>query len=87
MRITKISDRMYREKYRFAINKENANKGCNVCPICGEARDAFKCDMKQGILGGCYRDWHEGIFHIKSMRCDCYECLSCGTQWESEPYE
>lgn len=74
----------------FETNMMTANIGCNRCPNCGETRDHFKClanGESGGISGGIYRSWTEGFFRIKCMRADVYKCYTCGTEWESEPYQ
>lgn len=85
MKITRQNKTDYTQ---YELNKQSANKGCNICPNCGENKK-FYIDKKgkgKGIGNGIYRTYQEGFFKIKSMRVDCYECYTCGCQWESEPY-
>ena len=73
------------------MSKQNANIGCNVCPCCGETKDSFNYfaagKSRKGLLRGLQKTWVEGLFKMKNMKCDCYKCLTCGAEWESEPYE
>lgn len=87
MRITKTSDHA-----TFLKNaKRVANIGCNKCPCCGETKQSTEYiligEWNKGIVSGLQKTWAEGFFKMKSMKCDCYHCLTCGAQWESEPYE
>lgn len=88
MRITRTpQDREFQ-----ATRKKIANRGCNVCPCCGETK-SWTQYMKEGILnkgidGGLIcKAWAEGLFHTRYIRVDCYSCNTCGAEWESEPYE
>lgn len=87
MKITKSS----KEVASFTAMKSAANAGCNVCPCCGEAKlwsDYMKEGiLNKGIMAGLSKTWAEGVFRMRSMRCDCYKCYSCGAEWESEPYQ
>lgn len=74
MKITKSGETIDILKAR----KSNANIGCEVCPNCGEVSI---------FHGGLCKTWAEGLFKMKSMKIDCYSCMECGCQWESEPYE
>lgn len=73
------------------IRRLKANEGCDVCPCCGEVLSTFEYikrgKMDKGILTGLYKSYSKGIFKMKYMRIDCYHCLTCDTEWESEPYE
>lgn len=88
MKITKSS----KEAASFTAMKAAANAGCNVCPCCGETI-SWDDYMKEGILnkgimaGFINKTWVEGVFHMRSMKCDCYKCYSCGAEWDSEPYQ
>lgn len=87
MRITRTSDRV------TALNnaKRVANMGCDKCPCCGETKRSVDYfihgEFNKGIVDGLQRSWVQGFFNMKSMKCDCYSCLTCGAKWESEPYE
>ncbi len=88
MRIIKTSN----EANRLAQAKEAANKGCDKCPCCGEAKswDRYMQEgiSSKGILKGVGdRTWIAGLFHKRNMRCDGYKCKSCGAEWESDPYQ
>lgn len=67
------------------------NIGCSKCPCCGETRKSIEYISEghpnRGIVSGIQKTWAEGFFKIKTMKCDCYHCLTCGAEWESEPYE
>lgn len=87
MRITKTSDRVS----SLESAKRIANIGCNKCPCCGETKSSISYyslgEINKGIVSGLSKTWAEGFFKMKSMKCDCYHCLTCGAEWESEPYE
>lgn len=87
MRITKTSDRFS----ALENAKRIANAGCNKCPCCGETKSSLSYftvgEIHKGILSGLSKTWAEGLFKMKDMKCDCYKCLTCGAEWESEPYE
>lgn len=87
MRIIKSSS----DLARFKEQREKANAGCDVCPCCGETKSSFQYIEEgvydKGIMSGICKTWCEGVFHIRSMKCDCYKCHSCGAEWESEPYQ
>lgn len=76
-------------KERESLNKEKevARAGCNVCPTCGWNRMTVP-----GILGGV-NELHSKrtIFEKNGKRIigrvDRFECMRCGTIWESDPYE
>ena len=87
MKVTKTAD------YVSALNaqKASANAGCQQCPCCGETKKDWEYIeegiINKGISGGWYKSWAEGWFRMRSMRCDCYKCYTCGAEWESEPYQ
>lgn len=87
MKITKTANKAMLEDHR----REVANAGCYKCPCCGEEHTfsfyARQGIFNRGILDGIYRVTSTGIFHFKHFRIDCYHCLTCDAQWESEPYE
>lgn len=87
MKITKYP----RVRSDFEQNREKANIGCDVCPCCGEKRH-FYYDQQEKRQKGTGPIMHRSFTHgdfpnIKSMRVDCYVCVTCGAQWESDPYE
>lgn len=68
-----------------------ANRGCDVCPICGETKTLGQYISKEsivlkGISGGTHKTKVKGIFNTHVMHADCYHCLTCGAEWESEWY-
>ena len=88
MKITKTNKEYLNEIQR----KKSANKGCKVCPCCGENKTwehyMKKGKLDKGILaGGMVRSWAEGFFKTRIMSVDYYKCITCGAEWESEPYE
>lgn len=84
MKITRTS-REYKSKRQL---KEEALRGCDVCPCCGETKkylDYLKDDvMGYGILQSLSRHWYKDG---KQYTVDCFSCETCGAAWESEPYE
>lgn len=76
---------------RLNTNKSIANRGCNVCPNCGERSDyvknLFSGKKTGGILNGGQRTWSSGFFKTKHWKVDTYKCMTCGCGWESDPYE
>ena len=79
MKILKKSKNNYTD---FEKKRMIANKGCNVCPNCGETKEFYfdGGDMK-GIDKGSI------IYHDKfACRTDVYTCFTCGCEWESDPY-
>lgn len=72
--------------------KAIANRGCNVCPCCGETKNKmdyiaegiFNKGVRSGLI--C-KHWAQGILRTKYMQIDCYSCDTCGAEWESEQYE
>ena len=84
------------------MKREFARKGCDHCPYCGEDKDQThyrtKDDPfpKRGILEYSNYDYYPipdidkkwKLFRFKKyQRVDICECLSCGDQWRSDPYE
>lgn len=76
----------------FQIERKEANKGCYICPCCGEYRQAFIYDM----LGKNYGMMRTGIdIHTERRQIDegvyasfdCFRCNSCKAMWESEPFD
>ena len=87
MKITKTN-----KMHNGAIARRTiANKGCDVCPCCGENKDAVEYMeegiFNKGIFSGIVKDYCKGFFKMKYMQIDCYSCETCGAEWESEPYE
>lgn len=87
MKITKTNKEYSNEIKR----RKDANKGCKVCPCCGEKKTLDYYIEKgkgiKGISGGLYSNIIKGFFNPKILRVDCYRCYTCGAEWESEPYE
>lgn len=67
-----------------------ANIGCDKCPKCGEYHpmEEYVKDstMGKGIISLGPRIVTKGLIKLKIYNIDCYKCLTCGTEWESEPY-
>lgn len=76
--------------------RRNANKGCHICPSCGEYRQAWQCSEEINPFSFTLND--KGILiesdsgllkkdHVIYNYCvDRYRCLTCGALWESEPF-
>ena len=69
---------------------EEANQFCHVCPVCFESTPQekywYKGIMTKGIEKTVLaRQWSKG-FHKYKGKITAYRCLTCGTEWESEPY-
>lgn len=75
MKITRTA----KEALNFDEMKNNANKGCKVCPCCGKPLPKLYFPI-------C-KSWTEGFLKMKNMKVDCYKCYTCGAEWESEPYQ
>lgn len=82
------------------LRKAKANVGCDVCPRCGENKSDMDYVIEsmesgkdvpimfnKGILHLGYYTKYKGIFRTVIYHVDQYKCLSCNTEWESEPYE
>ena len=89
MVVTKTANRAF----TLESNRRKANTGCNICPCCGENKSENFYN-KSGVFDkGVFtnelisRTWTKGIFKVKHMKCDIYRCLTCGAEWESDPYE
>lgn len=87
MKINKYASEVAELKRKRKI----ANFGCDVCPCCGEDKKSIyyiqKGILDKGINDLLYKIVSKGIFSTKLYRIDCYYCLTCGAEWESEPYE
>lgn len=85
--ITKSKDRVdyLKEQRRLA------NQNCKICPYCGEKIDMMEYFTKgivnKGISSGTCKTWASGLFKTKFWQVDCYHCKTCGTEWETKPYE
>ena len=79
MKILKKSKNDYTD---FEKKRMKANKGCNICPNCGETRAFYfeGSDIK-GIAKG-YIIYHDQL----ACYTDVYTCFTCGCEWESDPY-
>lgn len=85
MRITRTPDDI---KKALAARKR-ANKGCYVCPYCGNNKvvDAFDVEHREdAIIRMTFHTVKESLFHYKSGSIDTYKCMKCGSTWESEIY-
>lgn len=86
MKIRKPSNQVNHEKTLRAI----ANQGCDVCPNCGEKRPFninWETMQPYGIAGGVIENFSTGFFNLKIWQKDIYTCYTCGTEYESEPYQ
>lgn len=90
MKITKMYD-------ETDARRAKANIGCNVCPKCGENKTDFDyvnealernedIPLGRGIIQYGYYDTSKGLFRLTGYQTDCYKCLTCGAEWESDPY-
>lgn len=75
MKITKYPNDM--DPYKIA--EDLARKECKVCPCCGRRESVMErwCDNEKTV----------GIIHRKTINWLSFKCLSCGAQWDSEPFE
>lgn len=70
-----------------------ANIGCDKCPICGETnpfylKDDNGCKIPKGIYCRLLPiRWTKGFIRKYHYAKDTYQCLTCGSEWESEQYE
>ena len=83
---TKVPD--YEEKERLE-RKMQAIIGCDVCPVCGETRDAINVRVETGEYGGVCCSTIErcaGLFILKVFRKNVYKCRTCGSEWESDEW-
>ena len=71
MRIIKTKEQVERKRK----NREEANKGCDVCPCCGH-KDIIPTLPVHIKIFSLF-----GIYHI-----DEYSCIKCGACWQSEKY-
>lgn len=82
MRITKTSE----QAAARLRQRRQANRGCNVCPCCGENKPTTSYSLfeNKGILSGLQK--HGTGFFSQGMVWDLYSCKTCGAEWESAPY-
>ena len=84
MKIIKTSSQAKREQ----IIKASALSACGKCPECGENKDyAFSIGGSKGILSTGTRTFSKGVFKQRCFKVERFKCLTCGTEWESDPYE
>lgn len=83
MKITRQSKTDYTKEELKCIQ---ANKGCNICPNCGESKPFYitKKGKSKGVLKHLFVTEHHKLFRY--YRTDSYECCTCGCKWESDPY-
>lgn len=81
MKITKTKGQADHDK----LMKERANAGCDRCPSCGHGNN-YNIPPTIRIAHTGTRTFNKGIIHRETYYVDCYRCLECGTEWESEPY-
>lgn len=85
MKITKTSAEAKSE----TIKRDRLYQQVSVCPHCGERKTTWdyilegnSSSASKGILIG--EVVHEGLFRV--YRALSAECLTCGTEWESDPF-
>ncbi len=88
MKITRTKEQIDAAEHRRKI----ANKGCDVCPCCGETktRSDYITEQHQyfkGIKSLLPIRKEMGFIKIRYIHIDRYKCLTCGAEWQSEPYE
>lgn len=71
--------------------RDEANYGCSVCPCCGEStpRIFYLKDGKlhNGISSIVLCTYIKtGLFKREAKHVDYYECHTCGSEWQSDPY-
>lgn len=83
MKITRQSKTDYTKE---ELKRIQANKGCNICPNCGESKSFYitKNGESKGILKYLFVIGHHKLFRY--YHTDSYECCTCGCKWESDPY-
>lgn len=83
MRITRQSKADYTPK---ELKRIQANKGCNICPNCGESRPFYttKKGKNKGVFKSLFVTEHHKVFSF--YRTNSYKCYTCGCEWESDPY-
>lgn len=81
MKILKKSKNDYTD---FEKRRIEANKGCNICPNCGETREFYFEGNNMKGMGRTTIAYHNRW--IKSYYTDVYNCFTCGCEWESDPY-
>lgn len=75
MKIIKISD----FPTSMQTKRLEANKGCDICPCCGNKNVRHSLDPFTYTKGF--------LFWKKYYRIDCYKCNNCDAQWQSELFE
>ena len=81
----------------FWRERQEACKGCYICPCCGEWRQSFIYDMlgKNTYLNRTGIDIHTERRQIYkpdtdeflAASVDCFSCNNCKAKWESEPFD
>lgn len=74
--------------------RKRANRGCYVCPYCGNNNRIIKSEEYSRLLRKEQEDLHGCITimtlgassFIKTGQVDFYTCKKCGTQWKSKIY-
>lgn len=86
MKITKTSN----EAQNFKMNKEVANKGCYICPFCGQKIEfGGVCTTWYGYKDPSTETLFTELFSKEPKhhyKVDYYHCWKCGAEWESDPY-
>ena len=88
MKITKTS----KDAQIEYLSRKDSLSGCDVCPCCGESKDLWYYinnfgKIEKGIVEiGQRRSTRGNFFNMKVFAVDCFKCLTCGTEWESEEY-
>lgn len=71
--------------------QRKADRGCYVCPSCGETRSADDYLYKEGVPDkGIFQTttekWEDNTEKVRRIRKDRFYCLACKAMWEGKPY-
>ena len=88
MLITKTPNETRERKRQIEL----ANAGCHKCPYCGEQMDLSEALNKGYVLNKgismytIQRLYKTGFLKSEYKTVSLYRCLTCGAEWESDPY-
>lgn len=88
MKITKTAGAVIEQRRR----REEANRGCYVCPFCKEhisIGDAIRkgYGLKRGVSSIMMsRPVKTGLFSSEYKTVEIFSCNRCGAEWEGNPY-